>query len=250
MALPNPQNSESPIEFETFVMKSGISEAANLRAAFVECELLNRGVQKAHVMVGSDALIVPTDFYDAASRTDLYLHSFPKAEGQIVESSVLPFLGSVALFSINKDTNTVLTDNFKEVRYVPAAAAVWRQLHKRSAIGHHNKLFAYFTENRIHLMNFVNNRFKFNNVYPLTGHKDAVYFILYVWKLLGMDQQKDELHLVGQLPSQEELMGELGTFLRNVYIINPTADYNRAPATRIKQMPYDMMTLLTKGSVQ
>jgi len=248
VALPDPQRPDMPIDYGVWQMKGGISEAANLREAFLGCPQLNKGVQRVQVMMCSDVLIVPADYYDARSATEMYLHSFPGAEGHIIESTVLPYLNSVALFSVNKDTNTVLTDHFQEVKYLPAASPVWRQLHKRAATGHHDKLFAYFTEDKVHLMSFVNNRFKFHNVYPLTGVKDSVYFILYVWKLLGLDQQKDELHLVGELQKQEELKSELETFLRKVYVINPAADYNRAPATRVKDMPYDIVTLLTKGN--
>jgi hypothetical protein len=76
---------------------------------------------------------------------------------------------------------------------------------------------------------------------------DALYFLLYVWKQLMLQQETDELHLVGELPEQEWLMGELKKYVQKVYVINPSAEFNRAPATKIKGMPFDLMTLLTKG---
>jgi hypothetical protein len=76
---------------------------------------------------------------------------------------------------------------------------------------------------------------------------DSLYFLLYVWRQLNLQQQHDELHLVGDIPHQEELMADLRRYLRRAYVINPTADFNRQPITQIKGMPYDLMTLIVKG---
>lgn len=57
----------------------------------------------------------------------------------------------------------------------------------------------------------------------------------------------DELHLVGDIPEQEWLMDEVKKYVANAYVINPQADYQDAPATKIKGMPYDLMTLITRG---
>ena len=76
---------------------------------------------------------------------------------------------------------------------------------------------------------------------------DALYFLLYVWKQLMLDSEQDEMHLVGDIPDRELLTEELKKYIQKAYIINPSADFNRAPATQINGMPYDLMTLFTKG---
>ena len=62
-----------------------------------------------------------------------------------------------------------------------------------------------------------------------------------------MDTTHDELHIVGEIPEQEQLLRELRQYLQKVYVVNPSADLNQAPATTVKGMPYDLMTLLVKG---
>lgn len=59
--------------------------------------------------------------------------------------------------------------------------------------------------------------------------------------------KRDELHLVGELPAREELTQELHTFIQNVYVINPKAEFNRAPITAIKNIPYDLITYFVKS---
>jgi hypothetical protein len=70
---------------------------------------------------------------------------------------------------------------------------------------------------------------------------------LYVWKQLALDNQYDELHIVGDIPERDWLIEELKKYLSKAYVINPSADFNRAPATQVKGLPYDLVTLYTKG---
>ena len=68
-----------------------------------------------------------------------------------------------------------------------------------------------------------------------------------VYKLRALElwlaeQNVHELHLVGELPDRNMLTQELKSFVQNVYVINPKAEFNRAPITEIKNLPYDLLT--------
>lgn len=67
--------------------------------------------------------------------------------------------------------------------------------------------------------------------------------MMYVWKQLGMDQQQDELHLVGDIPDKEWLLYNIKLYIRKVNVLNPCAEFNRAPITEIKGMPFDLLAL-------
>ena len=55
------------------------------------------------------------------------------------------------------------------------------------------------------------------------------------------------MHIVGNIPEQDWLLQELKRYLQKAYVINPSADFQQSPATKIANMPYDLMTLLVKG---
>jgi hypothetical protein len=63
---------------------------------------------------------------------------------------------------------------------------------------------------------------------------DRVYYLLYIWKQLGMDAEHDTLHLTGEIREREELLAELRKYVRQV-----TAE----PLSH-SRIPYDMQTLL------
>ena len=71
--------------------------------------------------------------------------------------------------------------------------------------------------------------------------------MLAVWKQLAMEPEHDELHMVGELPEQEVLMEEAKKFVKRIFYINPSGEFNRAAVTQIAGMPYDLMTLFIKG---
>ena len=124
---------------------------------------------------------------------------------------------------------------------------MWRYLYRRSFTGGRGKLYGYFHDRKLELFRFGKNRFKFCNTFNVDNSHDAAYFMLCVWKQLGMDNESDELYVVGDLPEREWLLGEMKSYLRRVYVVNPAGDFNRAAVTQIKGMPYDLMTYYIKG---
>lgn len=238
---------DNPILFEPYVVKSGISMAANLREALKSAELPTMGIRKARVMVDAPVLMTPVEQFDENTMAEEYHHAYPQTEQETVLYNILPDLNAVAVFSMNRDLKMVISDHFEDVQFIAALTPVWRHLYQRSFTGQHPKLYGYFHDKKVDVFAFRQNRFKFCNQFDTNHAHDALYFLLYVWNQLMLDVEKDEMHLVGDIPEQEWLVGEIRKYIRKAYIINPSADFNRAPATQIKNMPFDLMTLFTKG---
>lgn len=234
--------SDTQIDFEQYVTKSGVSMAANLREAFKDSPLLQKQATRARVLVDSPTLLIPLEEYKEDDNETLYMHSFPYTEGSTVASNVLPGLNSVALFALNRDLKLVIEDHYEDVHFTCLMRPVWDYLHHRSFVGNHRKLYAYFHDNVLELFSFERNRFVFSNRYEARHTKDAVYFILFVWKQLALDQLRDELFLVGDIPDKDSLLATLRTYVSVVIVINPSASFNRAPLTQIKGITFDLIT--------
>ena len=241
---------EEQINYEPYIMKSGISQAANLRAALSTAVLPGDDYQNALVVTDSPVLLVPIDEYNKDGQAELYHHSFPVEAGEIapvVESSVIPQLNVVALFAINRDVKTVTEDHFRDVRYSHVCLPVWKHLYHRSFTGQRQKLYGYFFDGKVCCFSFNQNRMRLVNTFNVNNASNAAYYILNVWKQLTMDQQRDELHLVGMMPEADQFIEGLKKFLQNVYVINPTAEFNRAPITQVNGIPYDIITMYVKS---
>jgi hypothetical protein len=237
----------SGVRYEPYTLNSSISMAANLREALHTSELLNEAYESTLVMVDSPTLMVPVNEFEEENSKMLYQHAFTGTEQLVVMHSVLPDLNAVVLFAIQKDLRTVLSDNCKNVRYSAAVAPVWRHLHQRSFIGQHQKIYGYFHDRRMEVFSFVQNRFKFCNSFTVNNHNDMLYFLLGVWKQLGMEAERDELHLVGDITERDAFIEEAQRYVKRVFYINPSGEFNRAPVTQVKGIPYDLITLYLKG---
>jgi hypothetical protein len=237
----------SDVLFEDYALNSSISMAANLREALRTVPLLEESFERVLVMVDTPTLMVPANLFAEEESETLYHHAFTDVEQQLVMHTVLPDLNAVALFAIQKDLRNVIADRFTDVRYTAAIAPVWRHLHQRSYTGQHQKLYGYFHDRRMEVFSYAQNRFKFCNAYAVNNPNDTLYYLLAVWKQLTMDADHDELHLVGDINERDQLLEEAQKFVKRVFYINPSGEFNRAPVTQIKGMPYDMMVLFVKG---
>ena len=238
---------ENPVTYEPYVMKSSMSVAANLRTALKGADLVQTNAWKALVMVDAPVLLVPVELFEEQKMEEMYGHAFPRKEQETVLYNVLPDLNAVAVFAIAKDLLTVLDDNFDDVKFTAAMSPVWRHLHKRSFTGMRSKLYGYFHDQKLEVFSFYQNRFKFYNQFETNRAYDSIYFLLYVWKQLAFSAEQDEMYLVGDIPEREPFVNELRRYVQKVCVVNPSADFNRAPATQVKNMPYDLMALFTKG---
>ena len=247
LAMLQQTDGSDDIIYEPFVVRSGVSMAANLRAAFKSCDLLLQPPPRVRVVLDSDVLMVPVEQFDEQTMEAMYNHAFPGREQVMLFYNVLPDLNAVAVFSMSKDLHLVLDDHFRDVRLVTAIQPVWRYMHQRSFTGVRYKLYAYFHEKRMEVFAFNQNRFKFCNSFDVNRPKDVVFFLLYVWNTLQLQAQYDELHIMGDIPGEQTVLDELKEYLRKVYVVNPVEDFNQHPVTAIKGVPFDLQTLVVRG---
>lgn len=235
------------VTYDPYNLKSGMSMAANLREAVKARRFTPDTFCKVTALVDSPVLLVPNDLFEEKERELLFHNAFPDTRGDIVMSNVLVSIGSVAVFAAGKDLCTVINDTFRHVTFIPVMAPVWRYLYGRSFTGTDKKLYAYFHDGKMEVFAFTRHRFKYSNAFDADNAGDALYFLLYVWKELELSQEHDSLYIAGSAPDAARLTAELKKFIRKTYTVNPAGDFNRAPVTQIKDMPYDLMTLYVKG---
>ena len=226
--ITNQANAEHPVLHEPYVVKSGVSMAANLREAF---KTYSRALDlpTARVLINTPVLMVPIEQFQEADATTLYLHSFPRSDKEVVRYNVLPSLNAVCIFCINKDLLMVLNDHFDDVQLMHLMTPVWTYLHQRSFTGHRSKIYGYFHDKQLDICSFQQNRFKFCNTFETSRAYDSLYFLLYVWKQLNLKPEYDEIHILGDIPEQDWLLQEMRKYVKNAHV-----------------MPFDPMTLLTK----
>ena len=242
LAVGDPQEN-GMLVYEPYEMNMGISVAANLREAFKVSELLQSGYKRLLAEIDTPVMLMPIDDFGTQDIETLYHHTYHRQGNEEILSSILPDLNAIAVFAINKDLKLVIDDHFKDIRIQPLMQSVWTHLYRRSYAGPRRKLYAYFHEKRMEVFSFQQNRFRFSNSYEATNEHDALYYLLYIWKLTGMDVEKDELYIVGDIHYQDWLIDKIKQHLKFCRVINQEVYFNNSQLAKRTEIPYDMKTI-------
>ena len=241
-AVGDPQEN-GMLVYEPYEMNMGISVAANLREAFKVSELLQSGYKRLLAEIDTPVMLMPIDDFGTQDIETLYHHTYRRQGNEEILSSILPDLNAIAVFAISKDLKLVIDDHFKDIRIQPLMQSVWTHLYRRSYAGPRRKLYAYFHEKRMEVFSFQQNRFRFSNSYEATNEHDALYYLLYIWKLTGMDVEKDELYIVGDIHYQDWLIEKVKQHLKFCRVINQEVYFNNSQLAKRTDIPYDMKTI-------
>lgn len=229
--------------YEPYALNGSIALAANLREAFGKSELLQSGYKNALVLVDGPVVLVPKDEYVESQVSTLYRFTIGGHDKDDIARAELPELDAVAVFAVNHDMRVVLSDHFSSINFLPVVLPVWRRLYRKALGGTRQKLYAYFHDSRLNVFRFERGRFRYANSFDCAHAHDALYYILYVWKLLGMDNSADELHLVGDMPHTDWLTENIGKYVRRVSVINQAADFELNEMAKRADIPYDIKAL-------
>ena len=224
---------------ETFTMKSGMSVTANLREAFKTCPMLQKDIESLSVLIDTPTMLIPEHEFDPETYEVLFDQMFTSYPLHNKAYTNLPELHCVVAYAIEKDMMTVIADHSNQFRILPVSLPVWRYLHKHDSGQNRRKLFAYFHDDKTDVFTFRQNRFVFSNTFTVNNEHDALYYLLYTWSQLKLDNEKDELHLIGDVLNRRWINERLKQYLRRPFFdsIEPIAG-KMAPSC--KPLPADI----------
>ena len=109
-------------------------------------------------------------------------------------------------------------------------------------------MYAYLHEKEITVYAFERGRMLFVNTFQARSVADMQYYVLNVWKELGLDQVEDSLFVVGDHEQRTvELSEKIKYFLQNVSVIDRSEDFKERLTQGSNLIPYDLQTLLICG---
>lgn len=236
-------DSDTMVKLDQHSCRNGVSLPVSLREALADSMLVSARFDEALVLTDTPVMLTPLEEYNPSAVEPLYNYTFTGYNDSKIISGQLRSLNAVASFAASKDLLTVVSDHFKSFRLIPICQPVWQHLYRQSRPGLSRKLYGYFHDHKMDVFSYGKNRFDYENSFETVHAHDALYYLLYVWKQLGMSEENDELHIVGQMPSEDWLQEHLRLYLHRVYVGRPSAEFNRHPLTAMPGMTYDLLTL-------
>ena len=217
----NPIHDNSQSLFEKEVDTS-LSLTANLKNVFRESDFLSYSYKRVNIMMANKRFtMIPLELFEEEQAELLFYHNHQKRENETVIYNILKKNNVVVIFGIDKSTYAFLNEQYPEARFYSQSTPLIEYFSIKSRLGNSKKMYASVRKDAIDIYCFERGQLLLANSFECMQTEDRIYYLLYVWKLLEFNQERDELHLTGTLSDKETLMNELKKFIMQVFIMNP-----------------------------
>ena len=219
------QLGESRFSFHEHGVDDSLSLTANLKQAFRETDWLKNPFRRINVlMAGKRFTFIPLEFFEDEQAETVFYHNHSRQDNELVQYNILHKNNIVVLFGMDKSACSLLREQYPDVRFYAQASPLIEYFAAKSRLGNCRKMYVHLRKEAAEIYAYERGRLAFANTFACKETNDRLYYILCVWKQLGMAQERDELHLTGELYDKEQLLSELKKFIRQVFIMNPAAN--------------------------
>lgn len=243
----HPQQPEA-VYFSSSPVNTQRSMAANVKAYLTETKELKHRFKQVNILIHTSRYTtLPLELYEDEQTDLLFYQNLPPRNNEVVLCNILGKSNLVILFGLDKLTHLFLTEHFPNARLFASVSSITEYLAHKIKADDCRKLFAVFHPESMEVTAFEKGKLLLLNTYPITGLNDSCYYLLNVWQQAGYDQETDQLYLCGnsRVPQWEELPLRLKKYIRKLFIINPQMEFNDSAMSRIKEISFDMLSLIS-----
>ena len=216
-----------------YSLNEGSSLTANLKQVFKEKEWLNFPYRRINILIANNRFtFIPLEYFEDEQAETIFYHNFSTQENEIIRYNILHRNDTVVVFGMDKSVYTFLCDQYPEAHFYSQASIFIEYFSSKSRLGNNQKMYVNLRENATDVYAFERNRLLLANSFSCKAASDRLYYVLYIWKQLRFDQERDELHLTGLLASKEPLLRELRKYIRQVFITNPATNLDLQAITQ------------------
>ena len=199
-----------------------LSLTANLKQCFGQQVCPEGNFRRINVIMTTERYtFVPLEFFEDEQAEILFYHNHPKRENEQVHYNILPKNNIVVLFGMDRSTSALLLERYANVRFYVGVTPFIEYFAAKSRLGNNRKMYTHLRRDSMDVFCFERGHLLLANSFHCQETADRLYYLLYIWKQLGLEQERDELHLTGDLTNKSELLPELRKYIRQVFITNP-----------------------------
>ena len=172
---------------------------SSLKECFFENDFLTWFYKQVNVVcVTPQYTLVPKEVFQEKQKAELLAFTFSSPEGRCL-SNELKDEPAELIFGVDEEVYEFCSRSLVNPRFVHHVSPLLSLWKKQSRARLPRQLYVVLHRRR------------------MDEHTDDIlYYILYVWKQAGMDQQKDQLRLFGDVPLRSEITNTLRNYLQYI----------------------------------
>ena len=213
-----------------------------LEDCFFECPFLTWAYKRIQVVCEtSQYTIVPKEIFEEERKRELLSFAFTNPQGRCLHNE-LEALQAVVVFGMDEEVYAFCSRSLVAPRFIHHLTALLPLWKKQSQTRLPKQLYVTLYPRRMDIACYAQGNLLFVNSFNFESPDDVLYYILYVWKQAGMDQQKDQLRLFGEMSLRVALTETLRNYLQYVDLQEiPSEAY--LLGSEILQAPLDLIAL-------
>lgn len=219
---------------------SGISVLASFKEFFFAHDFLTWPYKQVRFQVVTPQYtLVPTSIFEEKRKEEFLSFQFSQPENHCL-TNPLPDAQTVLLFGIDREVYEFCVRSFIDplfIHYITPQLLLWK---RQSLLSFPRRMYGIIQDKTVDIFCYNRGELLFANTFAVKCTEDILYFLLYVWRQLEFDQQKDMLYLSGDKGDYHSLQKDLHTYLREIHPVEmPSEAY--LLGTEMAQVPIDLM---------
>ena len=198
-------------------MKPGESLKQALEDAFKTLALLRPDYEEVTVYADYPSTRIPLDEFRSEEAQALYRLTFghDSLQGMNMHYEMLPALEIIEVFVIETAIEEVILSHYPHASIHSYFGQLMNRMlaRDRRRKGSERRLYAHNNGRQLFLFNYGKGKLQYANSFEVKELSNRLYFLLYAWKQLGMNQEEDSCILIGKDKAME---AELKKYIANV----------------------------------
>lgn len=236
-----------PSESDTFFYKDVEFDRtkpfiASLKEFFFDNDFLTWPYKQVNIVcVTPQYTLVPSEVFEEKQKEALLSFTFSIPEERCLNNT-LKDEQSELVFGIDEEVYEFCSRSLINphiVHYMTPSLELWK---KQSRARLPKQLYVVLHRRMIDVVCYAQGTLLFVNTFGYEQTDDMLYYILYVWKQIGLDQQKDQLRVFGEASLRSRLTNTLRNYLQ---YIDPLEIPSEAflLGSEVVQAPLDLIAL-------
>lgn len=198
-------------------VEAGESLAEALEEAFTNYSILRPDFDEVSVYANYPSTRIPLDEFRSEEAQAIYRLTFgtESLRGMNMHYEMLPALKIIEVFTLDAAIENIILQHYPHAIMHSYFGQLMNRMwtHDRRATKDERRLYASICDQQLFLFAYENGALRFANSFEAEKENDQLYFLLAVWKQLGMRQTKDCCVLID---ASDTLQEELTRYIKNI----------------------------------
>jgi hypothetical protein len=241
-ALFNPSNNKL-FYYQEMAYRKKFSKLENLKEFFFDNSFPVLLYKKLQVLVYSAKFtLVPSILFEEKNEEAFFDFNFHQRSG-ICLSHFLQQSHVHIVYEMEKDIYDFFHRSLICPEFVPHIAPLTGFFQQKSLSDNNREMVVSLHKDTMDVLCFSHNELLLANNFVARNTDDSLYYILFAWKQLKMDQLKDTLFVIGSKKQKAELIRVLQKYLRNISAFDIDAKKHFAETANDMNIPPDVLML-------